>query len=955
MLLFSVCKIYPQSINFKNISTKDGLASNECYKIIQDKLGYIWIATDAGLCKYNGKEFKTFTTDDGLPSNTIFEIMEDKYGRILGGCFNGGLFCIKDDSVIINPSNDQLIYKVTQKKELLMKIALDNKDVIHIGTSHSYYQLFPSDGYRQITTSSNNESSFHLIKEVDNDMLFARIIAPTHLDFSKESIYLLECKDTAMKFYLETDNNKLRKPTFFATKKPMEGFLFTFDNSLYSFESEVLTKMDFSKSIVCVYYDRFNNLWVGLYELGFVLFPEGDLNSKGINGLDGLTVSSFCVDREGGIWITTTNRGVFYHPNSKVYVHNELMGINTTALYSSNNGLYVATEFHNIWKYNNGVSNHLIEPKNLFQSKKMHLVPFKEKIFQLGGESFSFTEKGNIEFIKEPKNKSNITLAGITIAKDSIWGVNHQDIVFIERNLMKAKFSLPSRGFCIFYSSRGELLVGCMDGLYEFKNNQFQKVSISFSEKNVRVSYITEDHDGNLLLSTKGNGIFFRSRNNWYNINANHGLKSNICNHIYCSSEGKYFISTNKGITVYDSQSKNSLFYYDVSNGLLANDVNMCTKYNGYVYVATEEGLCYFDDNDYFYNSSLPILSLKRIQLNNQLLLSGKKYSYYMNDLSFSCDVLSYINPNANKIRYQLLPVDKYPKYSDSYEINYDNLPPGEYSLIIQGVNSNGIEGSSKKYDFIITKPFWNTIWFFLLSGFTLFTLIYVLVRQRIIYIRKREEEKNLLKQKIVEFHYTALRAQMNPHFIFNVINSIQLYVLNNQPKEAYNYLSKFSKLIRRVLQNSEESLVRLSHEMETVLLYMELEKIRLEDNIRFLVFIEDKIDQTKIFVPSMIIQPLLENAIWHGIVPLKGSRIGIIRLDITSNHDMLKISIRDNGNGMDVHKEREEKKSFGLNLIKDRLSLISDRCKITLANLLNDNGDIAGFEAILEIPLFIE
>jgi LytS/YehU family sensor histidine kinase len=259
-----------------------------------------------------------------------------------------------------------------------------------------------------------------------------------------------------------------------------------------------------------------------------------------------------------------------------------------------------------------------------------------------------------------------------------------------------------------------------------------------------------------------------------------------------------------------------------------------------------------------------------------------------------------------------------------------------------------------KIYHFSIRKPVWERWWFVILAVMFFLLGVYAILRRRVLYIRKKESEKNALKEKIVEFHYMAHRAQMNPHFIFNVINSIQLYVLQNQPKQAYLYLSKFSKLIRRVLQNSKEKLITLTDELEMIRLYLDLEKIRLEDDVEFEIFVEEGIEENRVLIPSMIIQPILENAIWHGIVPLDGIRPGKVYLKIFQTGDKLMISIKDNGVGIQKDDEKTKKSSMGLDLIKDRLTLLSNRTNFKVVRLVDDHGEIQGTEVIISFPIII-
>lgn len=945
---------YSQTHHFKNITTEEGLPSSECYKIIQDKKGYMWIATDAGLCKYNGKEFKTFTITDGLPSNTIFEIMEDKYGRIWGGCFHGGVFYVFNDSVYTINANEDLVKRSNKNKEMIRKLILDSENILHVGTTQNYYQIYPQNGYSKIVEYPKVDTSFTFLKIIEDDLLFARIISRK----SRIPIYTRHVIETDAKKYTVFPEYPLqisRFPHYHSIKNLDGNIMFTLGNTCYQFNYYTLLRTEFKQSIINLFQDHNKNLWIGFFKQGYLMFPKSDLNSQPIAGLEENAIGGFCHDREGGMWVASLDKGVFYSPNLHILSFKELEGKNIPAVSSTQNQLLVGSSEHQVWNLN---ENHLeleFELKEGIQSERIFFSEIDGNMYKTGGRSVSFDEHGNYKFMQSLSGSFIGNIVQLTQSEDSILGINQETISVIKNNQIMSEHPLPSRGFCIYHTQRKELLVGCMNGLYQYINGKFKRIYLLEQTENIRISYITEDIYGNVILSTKSHGVFIRKDRTWINITQANGLASNLCNHVYCSKEGIYYVSTNKGLSIIRPLRKISIENINISNGLLANEINMVAEHDEKIYVATEGGLCYFDKTSQVFNYTFPQVISTQISLSNKKLVNSKIYPYYVNDLNFSCDVLSYQSPRLNRIKYQLLPTEKSPRYSSTTNVNYDNLSPGKYTLVIQGVNNNGVEGPATIYSFTISSPFWIRWWFVIIAGIFLGLLVYFLVRKRISYIRKRESEKTALKEKIVEFHYTALRAQMNPHFIFNVINSIQLYVLKNQPKEAYNYLSKFSKLIRRVLENSKQKLITISDELETVRIYMELETIRLEGNITFNIQVDPSISQEEVLLPSMIIQPILENCIWHGIVPLNASRSGKVNIAISIQNNSLLIVIRDNGIGIDPAKKvDQERKSFGLTLIRDRLSLLSGESSIEIANLLNSQNEIQGVEVTLILPLIL-
>jgi tetratricopeptide (TPR) repeat protein len=215
------------------------------------------------------------------------------------------------------------------------------------------------------------------------------------------------------------------------------------------------------------------------------------------------------------------------------------------------------------------------------------------------------------------------------------------------------------------------------------------------------------------------------------------------------------------------------------------------------------------------------------------------------------------------------------------------------------------------------------------------------------------EFEKNML-----EFEQQALRAQMNPHFIFNAINSIQKYILKKNQQEAYDYLAKFAKLIRIVLNNSQEKVLMLEQELEMIKLYVELEQLRFNNKFEFNLNVNA--NAYEVPVPAMLIQPYVENAIWHGLMNLEGSQKGILSIEITQDEGVLKIVIEDNGIGREKAKQykREDRhRSVGMALTEKRLVMMNkmqeyENAKVTVIDLKGERGGASGTRVEIYLPL---
>ncbi|MDP4954074.1 MAG: histidine kinase, partial [Flavobacteriales bacterium] len=213
--------------------------------------------------------------------------------------------------------------------------------------------------------------------------------------------------------------------------------------------------------------------------------------------------------------------------------------------------------------------------------------------------------------------------------------------------------------------------------------------------------------------------------------------------------------------------------------------------------------------------------------------------------------------------------------------------------------------------------------------------------------------------QKLAETEMMALRAQMNPHFLFNCLNSIKFFIINNETDKASDYLGKFGRLIRLILQNSEETLITLDLELEALQLYVDLESLRFENKFQFILKVENSVSPEMIEIPPLIIQPFVENAIWHGL--MHAHRQGKLLINISMQNDELLCIIEDNGVGRAEagrlkSKSVMKKKSMGLDITKNRLKLINPDAQninsVSMEDLFDQDGNASGTRVSLRIPI---
>lgn len=290
----------------------------------------------------------------------------------------------------------------------------------------------------------------------------------------------------------------------------------------------------------------------------------------------------------------------------------------------------------------------------------------------------------------------------------------------------------------------------------------------------------------------------------------------------------------------------------------------------------------------------------------------------------------------------------------EDFNATYTNLSEGKYNFILKChplVNQQPFE--LLNIPIIIKPPYWRTWWFRILLSAAIFGIVFSLYKWRINTIKKEERLKREFNEKIAQLELSQLRSQMNPHFMFNCLNSIKLYILKNEKELAAEYLSSFSQLVRDILNYSSLDFIPLWDEIRTLKTYIELEKMRFSKEFDFELDIDPQIDLTHTSVPPMLLQPFIENAIWHGLMHKDGERKLNVEFFIVK--EKLKVEITDNGIGREkaaqIRSKSAAKKSHGISITQSRLSQFKGIYDLEIIDLKTEHGFPAGTKVIIEIP----
>lgn len=316
-----------------------------------------------------------------------------------------------------------------------------------------------------------------------------------------------------------------------------------------------------------------------------------------------------------------------------------------------------------------------------------------------------------------------------------------------------------------------------------------------------------------------------------------------------------------------------------------------------------------------------------------EILVNGEKWKrgkidisgpieldYQQNNISVSHCLNNWYNATLSKVRYKVEPYHtEWTMATNCEEIQLPLLPPGEYTYHVQGIKPSSALTEVQTIEFDISPPWWKSIWFYILCAAGFLGIVYALYRYRIGQLKK----SIAIDQEIIQLEKSALQAQMNPHFIFNCLNSIQGFIMNNDKEQAMEYLGKFAKLIRLSLNASVDSMITLDQEIILLESYLSLEQLRADNSFTYQIECDPNIEAELLQIPPMLIQPFAENAVIHGMKKIqKGGQISI---QFTKSSNALLVAIIDNGKYETEIKEEKKYRSLGMGITKKRLEHINN------------------------------
>ena len=978
---------WSQYPSYRHFDDKDGLPANAIYDVRQDERGYMWFATEKGMCRYDGYQFRTYTEEDGLPENTIYDILTDSTGR-LWFVSAGYLLAYQDGDSVVPFAHNDLLGEYVPENKAIVDVAIDGNNFI-------YYSI-PGKGIYRIDTSG--EVMYLPVEEKVYDQHSLNILYPA---FDNRLMFL-----TGMINGLADWFRNKKAVTFFP-----DGNTFAIELNTWAFARSLAREVAprtwciaFGKDLILlkdgkVLWHKVMNgyaintfleedrMWICTMK-GVVVLNRKSLQVEHTYFPDHI-ISAVTRDREGRVWISTAYQGVFYlysedirqlDPHQLGMKFRETISLEkddkgNLYLGSNDEGIHVLERNGNLrffgdipgrkiydFLFDNGRMYFISEDYCLNYLNSTDWSPGRicldeERIFYDNNKAVGINKGGTLKSICS--NGKYIVLG----SSSAIFYMDKQKGDFLRPVSQLVKNTVRSTAVCAI-----DLDSIYVSSLFGFKLYNGSKELVDLGKKypllGKRVNDIERMESGELVIASGSNGLIFYSGDTIRQLTKREGLVSNSLNTIAVKGRD-IWVGSDHGVSKVIIHSFKPFRYTIMNIGLhdgLSGIVNDIIISKDTVYVASREGINIIPGSYEKKSLAAPHILVTAVDINDRSIAIRDRYLLEADQrkFRFSFTGLSFGSEGKVRYKYRLSGIDQEWMHSDERQVQYTELSHGDYLFEVYAQNKDGVWSEQPAtVSFTIAPPFWKTWWFLMIEAITVAIFIYLIIHWRVNYLRKKLVIAERFEKEKAQLELKALRAQMNPHFTFNTLNSIQSFITSREPEEAERYLAKFARLIRKILDHSQQPMILLSDELQLLELYLELERMRFDERFDYKIKIDERLNQEDTYLPGMLIQPYVENAIVHGLSSKEGR--GRIEISIERLKNQLKCVIFDNGIGRAAAAKSpmfpaSSHKSVGLSITNKRLELLNkktaDNLSVTFYDLVDDEGKAAGTKVELYIDL---
>ncbi len=972
--------MYGQEFSYTHFSIPEGLVQTQVQCLFQDSRGYIWIGTKGGLSRFDGQEFTNFTKANGLENNFISQILEDSQGRIWARTKNG-ITIIDTRDRITNSSSG-----LPEREMEYMYINNHNETMVVFYLSKDFSRGLAkySKGKFQIISDTifengkraklDLDSRYSFQYETSTDRLFfvnpkdklAFYINNKVHSFNTGEIYPIEvnkCSDNNIYFIANSGIYRIEKNKFRFICKIRDIRTTAFNSFDISIKGEIifsnmhdrLTRISDQSEFYdaknfgagnLVLFDRENNLWIGNDATGLYMVR----NRAFVNYIPekcGILPYIFSIveDQSHSLWFGSLTRGLckydgHHFKNITAYKSltkfdnfypGSLLTKDGTLLIAINSGLFRVKNDKFQWFFSRKAD------QCIFLTKEDTI---RHRIISSSSQRIYIKEKNGREIIvplKAGNKKSNSNISLSIDPANRYWissftGMSIYDDGKIT-NLPTPEYPYNGGAISQYWDEKGRLWMGSETGLFLLEKNKCTRIEADiFSSYVNAISRLDENH---ILFGTiNGLGVL--------------------------------------DLSVFNKTSEIKIDVYNFKNGYEGIEVNQNGIFKdskGFFWIINSDRVVRMDPKSLDVNSFPPPVFIKKVygfgeNMRQFELLSKWTHdtlialSRQTNKLKFEFVALSYRSTALTRFQYQLEGYDKQwsAPLSENYAI-YTNLSPGHYIFRVKAINHSGVISKEAAVIHIFIKPaFWQTWWFILLVV-SIFLASIIGITLKLNNIRRNKKQQSLKNENaLIDLQLKTIRNQIDPHFTFNAMNSIAAVIYKEDKLKAYSYFTRFSGLIRAVLESSDKTERSLHDEIEFVKNYLELEKLRFKEKFEYSITVDPGINLS-INVPKLIVQAYVENSLKHGLMHKESD--GLLTILIKSREDSVIIEVTDNGVGRtaarEFNKNNPAYSGKGLQIMEQYYELFEKlyhiRIWTAIEDLYDPNGISAGTKVSVHLP----
>ncbi len=933
----------------------DGLRASDVYGITQDKEGYIWVGSNAGLFRFDGTYFDHYGREQGIASRIISRI-----------------YCRDDNSLLLIGEQPTAIYLV--RNDRVEK--LDGFDTFYFkGTSTGFAK-------NELWVYNERARSLLLLDSALNvrEYPFDGHGFATPYPGGREGVYLSQYRSGFGLFNVDT----LERQGLPGYPNEMVGsFTHAPDGSVWAMgENHLFQKVPGGKWETILdhdvegghfmTWDQKNRLWFARRHWGLYVYDHGRKQREfrrvdPFMGLENVQVTYIYQDRQENMWIATAGEGlhcILSTPFINYTTEDGLVSNYVTALYlDRSNRVWVGT--------NSGLNSisHEMQDGEISSYEVQAGIGPVDYIYAIsesldgeiivGSTASSFRPPKKIDgnpVVRFQGKAKHILDLGSNLY---FWGMWNRFFLADFHNIpdqLKPYGAYKGNLIVDVTQFRDTLWVLREDCLLQMVGSQVDTITQSHDRLKLHYRCIARLADGTFWVGTS-KGLLHFTPTGCDTLDKEDGLIPEQCRAIAIDTAGVIWIGGDHGLIRHEPGGGFRTF--SKGNGLPSTHINelVYDPENDHLWVGTSKGVSMIRIRDVktIPQKSFPLVvtSVEAIGDTSFNVTGDLSLNVDQNHLRIHFRALNYTDTRAVIYQFKLSGIQSQWEETSSTFAEYLALAPGNYEFLVRSRMAGADWGPEATVVFSIAAPYWQRWYFWLSTVLVAGVLIAWVVRLRIKQVRGQELQKRKTLSTINQLEQQVLHASMNPHFIFNTLNAIQHILTGHRDTKGIDFVAEFAALVRQNMESARKRVISLKKEIENLERYLKLEAQRFDGKMDYEVRIFMERSTDEIELPSMLIQPFVENAIWHGIAPAKGK--GKIWLTFQQLDRELRITIEDNGVGLKPEVKREQKKhiSRGIELTRERLRILSKDNSLDIRPRYNLNGQESG--TLVEIKLQLE